>query len=342
VYETYRPSFEPEPEPDPYLPMPQVARTPFFTYALLVINIVVFGLATLAGGTEDPQVLLDFGAMFGPLISDGEYWRLFTAMFLHSGVMHLGFNGFALFIFGQMVEKSYGHSRFLLIYVLAGLMGSVTSYLFNSISIGAGASGAIFGVIGALAAYFLVQRQTFGKQAQNSLIGVAVIVAIQLFLGLSSSGIDNWAHIGGLVSGFILGLTLSPHYRRSRSVFGYSMIVNTTGSLILKWWVVPVTFMILFVGIVLADGKLPDNSFTHFFRAERHYQLGEYDEALDELESALDFERPTAEAHLLRAKIYAEAGDTDLAMQELGLAIRFGNRNIRAEALRVRSTLPRR
>ena len=87
MYETYRPSFEPEPEPDPYLPMPQVARTPFFTYALLVINIVVFGLATLAGGTEDPQVLLDFGAMFGPLISDGEYWRLFTAMFLHSGVM---------------------------------------------------------------------------------------------------------------------------------------------------------------------------------------------------------------------------------------------------------------
>lgn len=342
MYETYRPDFEPEPEPDPYVPMPQVARTPFLTYALLVINVVVFGLATLAGGTEDPQVLLNFGAMFGPLISDGEYWRLFTAMFLHSGYTHLGVNGLILFIFGQLVERSYGHSRFVLIYVLAGLTGSVTSYLFNSVSIGAGASGAIFGVIGALAAFFLVQRETFGKEARNSLIAVGILASVAIFSGLQDSNTDNWAHIGGLVSGFILGLTLSPHYRRSQSVFGYSMIINTTGSLILKWWVVPVTLAVLVVGIVLANNKLPENSFSHYLRAEQLYQRGEYDQALDELELAMGFDLPVAEAHLLRGKIYAQAGNVEMSRQELGLAIRFGGRDVRAEALRVRSTLPRR
>ena len=88
-------------EPEPYVPMPEVTRTPYLTYALLAINVVMFGLAQLAGGTEDPDVLLDFGAMFGPLISQGEYWRLLTAMFLHSGLMHLGSNSLGLFIFGQ-------------------------------------------------------------------------------------------------------------------------------------------------------------------------------------------------------------------------------------------------
>lgn len=338
MYESYREDIEPE----PYLRMPTIAQTPYFTYALLAINVVVFALATLAGGTDDQEVLLDFGAMFGPLISDGEYWRLFTAMFLHSGPMHLGVNGLVLFIFGGMMERSYGHARFLLIYILAGLSGSVASYLFNSVAIGAGASGAIFGVIGALAAFFLIQQGAFGKQAQNSLIAVLIIVSINLFMGLSSSGIDNWAHLGGLVAGFILGLTLSPHYRLSQSMFGYSTIVNTTSSLIMKWWVVPVTLAVLVVGVILADGRLPDNLYTHYFRAERHYQRGEYNQAMNELEQALGFELPAAEAHLLRGKLYVEAGNIDLARQELGLAMRSSDPNVRAEAVRVVRALPRR
>jgi tetratricopeptide (TPR) repeat protein len=120
------------------------------------------------------------------------------------------------------------------------------------------------------------------------------------------------------------------------------MIVNTTGSLILKWWVVPVTLLVLVGGVVLADDKLPDNSFTHYFRAERHYQQGDYDQALEELALALDFELPAAEAHLLRGKIYTEAGNIARARNELGLAIRFGDRGIQSEALRVLSRLPRR
>ena len=328
-------------EPEPYVPMPEVTRKPYLTYALLAINVVMFGLVELAGGTEDPDVLLDFGAMFGPFISEGEYWRLFTAMFLHSGFMHLGFNALGLFIFGHIVERSYGHERFFLIYVLAGLAGSVTSYLFNPTAVAAGASGAIFGVVGALAAFLVVQRRTFGKHAQNSLIGIGIIVAINIFIGLSTPGIDNWAHGGGLVAGFILGLTLSPQYRQARTMFGYQVIVNTTGSLILKWWVVPVALVILAIGVMLADRRLPENSFTHYFRAERYYSQGDYDRALDELSLAIESSRlGPAQAHLLRGKIYIEAGNYQLARQELAIALRLGDRRVQAEALEAIRALP--
>ena len=104
-------------------------------------------------------MLLNFGAMFGPLIASGEYWRLFTAMFLHVGFTHLFVNGFALFVFGPIVERAFGPTKFLTIYLLGGLTGSVASYLLNSIAIGAGASGGVFAVIGGLAAFFVVQTQ---------------------------------------------------------------------------------------------------------------------------------------------------------------------------------------
>ncbi len=330
-------------EPEPYVPMPEVTRKPYLTYTLLAINVVMFALAELAGGTDDSDVLLDFGAMFGPLISQGEYWRLFTAMFLHAGFMHLGFNALALFIFGQSVERSYGHERFFLIYILAGLAGSVASYLFNSVAIAAGASGAIFGVIGALGAFLLMQRRTFGKHAQNSLIGLAIIVGINTVIGLSTPGIDNWAHGGGLVAGFILGLALSPQYRQAGTVFGRRILVDTSGSLILKWWVVPVTLLILAIGVIIADRRLPENSFTHYFRAERYYSQGDYDRALDSLAQAIE-SGPigAAQAHLLRGKIYIEAGNYQLARQELAIALRLGSRNVQAEALEAIRAMPNR
>ena len=104
---------------------PDKSGRPVVTWALLAVNILVWIATEIAGGSEDTQVLLDFGAMFGPTIANGEYWRLFTAMFLHVGLMHLLFNGLALLIFGQVVERTYGHLQFVIIYVLAGLAGSV-------------------------------------------------------------------------------------------------------------------------------------------------------------------------------------------------------------------------
>ena len=108
---------------------PQPTNRPLLTYILLIANAAMFGLATLMGGSENPQVLLRFGAQFGPLIAAGEYWRLFTAMFMHSGVMHIALNGFGLLIFGSMVEQSFGHVRFFIIYILAGLAGVGLGYV---------------------------------------------------------------------------------------------------------------------------------------------------------------------------------------------------------------------
>lgn len=327
-------------EPESYVPLPEVVRRPYLTYALLVVNAAVFGLAQLAGGTQDPDVLLDFGAMFGPYISEGEYWRLFTAMFLHSNYLHIGSNALGLFIFGYIVECSYGHGRFILIYVLAGLAGSVMSYLFNPTSVAVGASGAILGVVGALAAFFLLQRKTFGKHAQNSLIAVAIIVAINIFIGLSMPGIDNWAHAGGLVAGFVLGLALSPQYRTARTVLGRPVIINTTGSLVLKWWVVPAALLILALGVALAGRRMPENAFTHYFSAERYYSQGNYDRALDELALSIGSDMTPPEAHLLRGKIHVEAGNYQLARRDLTVALRSRDTDIRAEALEVIRAMP--
>lgn len=327
-------------EPESYVPLPEVARRPYLTYALLVVNAAVFGLAHLAGGTQDPDVLLDFGAMFGPYISEGEYWRLFTGMFLHSNYLHIGSNALGLFIFGYIVECSYGHGRFILIYVLAGLAGSVMSYLFNPTSVAVGASGAILGVVGALAAFFLLQRKTFGKHAQNSLIAVAIIVAINIFIGLSIPGIDNWAHAGGLVAGFVLGLALSPQYRTARTVLGRPVIINTTGSLVLKWWVVPAALLILALGVTLAGRRMPENAFTHYFNAERYYSQGNYDRALDELALSIGSDMTPSEAHLLRGKIHVKAGNYQLARRDLAVALRSGDTDIRAEALEAIRALP--
>ena len=131
-------------------------------------------------------------------------------MFLHADVPHILFNGLGLLLFGSLVERTYGHLRFAVIYVIAGLAGSVLSFGMNSIAIGAGASGAIFGVLGALGAFFAVQRNTIGTPARINLAAVAAMAGISLAYGLVTPRIDNWAHLGGLIGGAAMGLALSP------------------------------------------------------------------------------------------------------------------------------------
>ncbi len=147
---------------------------PRWTFILLGINIAVFLAMTVYGalnglglnGSQDFRVLLAFGAMQNELIAQGDYHRLLTSMFLHIGLIHLAFNSYALFIVGQDVERLYGSARFLLIYFLSGLGGSLASFVFGAGGISAGASGAIFGLFGASIAYFYLHRETFGPHRQ--------------------------------------------------------------------------------------------------------------------------------------------------------------------------------
>ena len=275
-----------EPEGQQSFPLPGAGRRPVVTWSLVAANVVMWLATTVAVGSDETEVLIEFGALFGPLIAEGQYWRLFTATFLHVGFLHLAFNGFALFIFGPLVERAYGHIMFLAIYVLSGLAGSVTSYVFNSISIGVGASGAVFGVLGALAAFFLVHRRTFGSIAQRNLTGLLFLAGANLFYGLLTPGIDNWAHMGGFAAGFGLGVALSPRYRLVTTGFVGPTVLLDASPAVKRWWVAPAAAALLLAGVWLGSATLPDNAYSHVYQAERHFEQGSYDAALDEIERA--------------------------------------------------------
>ena len=294
-----------------------LTRRPLVTWALLAVYVLVWLAATVAGGSEDREVLLDFGAMFGPLIAEGQYWRLFTAIFLHVGIVHLAVNGFALAIFGSLVEGAFGHARFVLIYVISGLTGSVASYLVNSIAVGAGASGAIFGVLGALAAYFAAQRRVFGETAKRSMIGLLILAALNLAFGFAIPGIDNMAHLGGFAAGLALGFVLAPSYTVVMSVFGTSVVQTDSKRLGGRLWVVPVAVVVLAAGAWFATVTLPENGYTHYYRAADHLEAGAYDLALTEADRATTLDPLLIEAYYVKARTYEALGDRTNALAEL-------------------------
>ncbi len=178
---------------------------------LLIANVAMFVIALFSRGRAplggaSSRSLFELGAMQPLAIAlDEQYWRFFTSMFLHTGLLHLAFNMYALYLFGDLVEDIFGRASFVAIYFLSGFLGGVASYTFGSpYVIAVGASGAIFGLIGAWAAYNFKRRGTALGSA--NLRGAAIIVAINLVLGFTIPGIDNLAHIGGLVAGGAAGL----------------------------------------------------------------------------------------------------------------------------------------
>lgn len=193
---------------------------PHVTYALIGLNIVMF-VATLVwgylhygtfDGSQNINVLVDMGAKVNEYIAGrGEWWRLFTSMFLHIGVMHLLFNIYALYAIGTLVEAYYGHVRFAVIYLLGGLFGSLGSYAFST-SVSAGASGAIFAITGAAAVYFFRYRENFGTRGRSVLQNMILILVINFAFGLAGSGVDNWGHFGGLVGGVLVSIGMLPKY----------------------------------------------------------------------------------------------------------------------------------
>lgn len=225
---------EPEPEPlrpaalglapgDPQPAPPQSfqIRLPLYRprlfLVLLAINVLIFViplLLDLAGvtlfGYPVSLVISALGAKDNAAIAvDGEYYRFLTAMFLHGGLLHLAFNGYALYSLGAEAERIYGTPRFLLLYLIAGLAGGVASYAFSPYR-SVGASGAIFGLIGGLAAFYYASRGFLGEIARQQLGSLITVIMINLFIGFSTPMIDNYAHIGGLVGGAALGLLLAP------------------------------------------------------------------------------------------------------------------------------------
>jgi rhomboid protease GluP len=220
---------------------------PVVTWVLLGIILLVFLLETLAGGSTQGDVLVRLGANAAPLVDAGEYWRFLTSMFLHIGLFHLLFNGYALLVLGTELERLVGRSRFLTIYLLSGLVGSLASFALNP-GLSAGASGAIFGLIGALAAFFYLHRQALGAWGRRRLSNIAFLIVLNLFLGFTRPGIDNLAHLGGLLAGFALGWALAPRYQ----VDPLEQHLVDRNRLARYWPAVALVILILVVGTVVA------------------------------------------------------------------------------------------
>jgi rhomboid protease GluP len=181
------------------------------TLVILGINVVVFLIMTLAGGSTNTDVLLDFGASFSPYFRRGEYWRLVMPMFLHIGWLHLAVNSYALFLLGPILERVYGYGRFALLYVAAGMGSSAVSMSVSRNIIAAGASGAIFGIAGAMLVAGYLHREVIPPRWGRALgRGILPFIVLNLILGFSVRGIDNWGHLGGLLSGMVLAALIPP------------------------------------------------------------------------------------------------------------------------------------
>jgi rhomboid protease GluP len=235
---------------------------PIFTYIFIAIVLIVFVLMEIAGGSTNTATLIDFGAKVNWLILQGEWWRLFTPIFIHIGILHLAMNTLSLYYLGMIVERIYGNFRFLFIYLIAGFFGTLASLLFST-NISAGASGAIFGCLGALL-YFGTSYPKLFKRTMGA--NILLVIVINLLFGFSVSGIDNAGHIGGLVGGFLAAAIV--HLPKSKRVlFQVSALI------------VSVVLVFGSFQFSLANrGKLLDEQ-TALVLSQNYLQGEEYDEA---------------------------------------------------------------
>ena len=179
------------------------------TVLLILANILVFTAVEFTGGSEDTMHMLQCGAAYTPAIMQGEYYRIFTSMFLHFGPQHLGNNMLVLFVLGGRLERTVGKLKYLLIYLLGGMGGNLLCLFLELDSadfvVSAGASGAVFAVMGAMI-YAVIRGR--GHIEDLSARQVVIMAAFSLYFGFISEGVDNAAHVGGLICGFLLAVLL--------------------------------------------------------------------------------------------------------------------------------------
>ena len=189
--------------------MEEIKKEPV-TVLLILINTLIFLVVEFTGGSEKGQHMLECGAAYAPLILEqGQWYRLFSSMFLHFGAPHLINNMLVLFVLGQRLEPVTGKIKFFLIYIFGGLGGNMLSLFFDmyagNTSLSAGASGAVFAVMGGMI-YVIIRHR--GRVADLTVRQMLIMAAFSLYFGFASEGVDNVAHIGGLLSGFLIAVIL--------------------------------------------------------------------------------------------------------------------------------------
>ena len=181
-----------------------VNKNNIVTMSIIAINIILYIITAIMSKNIfdiNAYVLLYMGGNYGALVSHGQVWRLLTCAFLHGGIIHIFCNMYALYALGPQVEILFGRVKYIMIYLFSAIGGSLLSYIFSPSSLSIGASGAIFGLFGAMVVFVLKYKDRIPKKVLNNLFGVIIL---NLLIGFNLQGIDNFAHIGGLLVGALV------------------------------------------------------------------------------------------------------------------------------------------
>lgn len=190
-------------------------KLPIITYSIIAICVIVFICMSIFGnGSYDEITLINFGANLDILVKNGQIYRLITCAFIHIGVFHLLFNMYALYVIGPQVESFFGKAKFSFIYVISAISSSLLSLAFNHNIICAGASGAIFGLLGSILYFGYHYRIYLGNVIKSQIVP---IIVLNLLLGFMSSGIDNFGHIGGLIGGVLATMAIGVPHKSTKS-----------------------------------------------------------------------------------------------------------------------------
>lgn len=187
-------------------------KTPYITYFLIAVNIIFYLVPTLMG-SDTYKYIIDTFCIHGPSIRAGQYYRLLTGIFLHADLIHLFCNCYALYVIGPQIESFFGRIKYIIIYLFSGLTGALLSITLSGSTGSIGASGAIFGLMGALLYFGYYYRVYLGNVVKTQIIP---IILLNLFIGFVSPGIDNFGHIGGLIGGALIAMALGVKDKSSK------------------------------------------------------------------------------------------------------------------------------
>lgn len=208
-------------------------KTPYVSYTLIALNILIYFVSILFGKYDD---VINTFCLYGPFVRMGDYYRLITSIFLHGDIFHLFFNCYALYVIGPQLESFMGKAKFLFIYIFSGILGGLLSMaMSNSASIGA--SGAIFGLLGGMLYFGYHYRLYLGSVLKSQIIP---LIILNLFLGFINTGIDNFAHIGGLIGGVLATSVVGVKYKSSR----FEQINGTIITIILTLFILYMAFVL--------------------------------------------------------------------------------------------------
>jgi rhomboid protease GluP len=287
------------------------------TQAIFGINVAVFIAMCLAGVSmlDNPagQDLVRWGANFGPFTVSGQWWRLLTCVFIHGGLLHIAFNMWCLWDLGRLAELVYGHWTFAVVYLICGLSASLASLIWNPVILSVGASGAIFGIAGALIASFYLGEFSLPRAALSGMLrSVVVFVGYNLFFGAVIARTDNAAHIGGLLMGLLLGALIA------KVAPGHDDVLRRIA--------------VLLVGALLVVGTVMwlQRSRAYMLHGENGVVLlnqGKTDEAITELQRSVRLRPDFAAPHEALARAYITKRDFENAAAELNRVIALNPRD---------------